>query len=251
LRLETPHHAHINTMSPHTSALNIVDNDNSKAHDTTIIELMRTCGQDNLDEKYIRNVFYTLYATSKQIGKGGFGVIFSGHRIKDNLPIAIKVIKKAKITQWFVLDGQRIPLEIALMLRVSNVKNCIKILDYMEQRNCFVIVMERIETCKDLFDYITECGDKLDEIRVKSYFRQIVQTVCDCYKLGVFHRDIKDENILIDMNSSQLKLIDFGAGTFFTNKNCLFTDFQGTWKTRQTKKDTNTSSMFQSHSVCI
>ncbi len=33
---------------------------------------------------------------------------------------------------------------------------------------------------------------------------------------------------MIDLKTGQLKLIDFGAGTFFTNKNSIFTDFQGT-----------------------
>jgi serine/threonine protein kinase len=113
------------------------------------------------------------------------------------------------------------------MLRVSHIKNCIKIFDYMEQNNCFIIVMERLESYKDLFDYITEKGS-LNEKSVREYFKQIVQTILEIYKLGVLHRDIKDENILIDLKTGQLKLIDFGAGTFFTNKNTVFTDFQGT-----------------------
>jgi hypothetical protein len=76
----------------------------SAADYDTIVELVSERG-DSLDEKDMRAIFHALYSTNKQIGKGGFGVIFSGYRIRDNLPIAIKVIKKSKITQWFKVCG--------------------------------------------------------------------------------------------------------------------------------------------------
>ncbi|RNA22335.1 Serine threonine- kinase Pim-3 [Brachionus plicatilis] len=129
---------------------------------------------------------------------------------------------------------RRIPLEIALMIRVRHVKSCIKILDYLEQRNCFIIVMERLECCKDLFDYITEIsykssGSGLAEPCAKLLFKQIVETVLAIKKLGVLHRDIKDENILIDLENNQIKLIDFGAGTFTSPlKSSKYTEFFGT-----------------------
>jgi serine/threonine protein kinase len=46
----------------------------------------------------------------------------------------------------------------------------------------------------------------------------------------VLHRDIKDENILVDLASNQLKLIDFGAGTFIdpSTPKHSFVDFHGT-----------------------
>lgn len=55
-----------------------------------------------------------------------------------------------------ILITRKIPLEIALMIRVRHVDRCIRIIDYLEQKHCFIIVMERLEQSKDLFDYITD-----------------------------------------------------------------------------------------------
>ena len=46
-----------------------------------------------------------------------------------------------------------------------------------------------------------------------------------CESKGVFHRDIKDENILLDTKTGKVKLFDFGSGTIL--ENTLYTDYEG------------------------
>ena len=84
--------------------------------------------------------------------------------------------------------------------------------------------MERPEPVKDLFDYIEE-KRVLDESIARNFFRQIVDTIIAIHKAGVVHRDLKDENILVDLKTNELKIIDFGCGAFLKDK--VYTDLAG------------------------
>jgi len=166
--------------------------------------------------------FHKLYKLEGTIGRGGFGTVFSGIRLQDKTRVAVKEVYKAKIIKK-TADG-KMPLEVALMDQVKNVTGVIKILDWFEMPESFFIVMER---CKgqDLFDFISEHG-ALKEAQARILFKQLLDTVLMCHNNGVLHRDIKDENILIDAANNKIKLIDFGSGTYLHDG--VYNDFEGT-----------------------
>ena len=116
-----------------------------------------------------------------------------------------------------------IPTEVAMMCKVNH-KYVIHMLDFFEEADHVCIVMERPEKYIDLFDYITQKGT-ISEQSARYLFRQIVEALKHCFSVGVFHRDVKDENVLIDLKTQQVKLIDFGSAT--TLKFEAYTEYEG------------------------
>ena len=167
--------------------------------------------------------FFKLYKIGKIIGRGGFGTVFSGICLREKTQVAVKEVYKAKVIKM-TADG-KIPLEVTLMEQVKNVPGVIKILDWFEMPESFLIVMEHCQG-QDLFDFISEHG-VLKETQARIIFKQLLEIVMMCHKNGVLHRDIKGENILIDTtNKNKVKLIDFGAGTDLHHG--VYKDFDGT-----------------------
>merc|ERR1711872_141982 len=165
--------------------------------------------------------FNCQYSMKEQIGKGGFGVVFSAVRRRDGLEVAVKQVSK---DERVVMGADTIPLDVALMQQLQDVPGVIRLIDYFDMQDCFYIVMERFHS-KDMFDFISEQGP-LPETLARELFKQLVDTVITCHQRGIMHRDIKDENILIDLNTFKIKLIDFGSGGFIENQ--VYHEFQGT-----------------------
>ena len=81
------------------------------------------------------------------------------------------------------MNGRKVPLELQLLKSVQDVGGVIKLLDYFERSDSYVIVMETPPNTRYLFDCITEKG-RIDEDLTKYLFRQVVDIVLACHQKG-------------------------------------------------------------------
>ncbi|KAL4713819.1 hypothetical protein ACJJTC_015473 [Scirpophaga incertulas] len=186
------------------------------------MSLVSQCGEEQITGDYSKH-----YVTLKQIGKGAYGCVKMAYRRSDRLLAVAKFILKEKVGAQFWVDGpdgQRLPLELSLLLTLSH-PNIVSVIDVFENDKYFQMVMEKHGAGMDLFEFI-ERRPRLDEALLSYIFRQIGQAVEYLHSLNILHRDIKDENVIID-NKFHVKLIDFGSATFMS-KDTLFSTFYGT-----------------------
>jgi len=68
---------------------------------------------------------------------------------------------------------------------------------------------------QDLKKYLDACGDNgLEPYTIKSFLFQLLQGIAYCHQHRVLHRDLKPQNLLINMEG-ELKLADFGLARAF------------------------------------
>lgn len=182
-------------------------------------------GEKSKIDKNSKRTFLDLYEVYNVIGVGGGGMVYSGRRIADKLPVAIKRVMREKVKRWETVQGYQVPQEIALMLRCYGHPGVIRLVDWYECLDSFILIMERPERAVDLFDYIREVG-RITEREAARIFKRIVDATIHIQKCGVVHRDIKDENIIINRDTGEAKLIDFGCGTLL--RDTAYRDFSGT-----------------------
>ncbi|XP_058692444.1 serine/threonine-protein kinase pim-1-like isoform X2 [Poecile atricapillus] len=168
-----------------------------------------------------------LYRQGSLLGSGGCGSVYSGTRLADGAPVAIKRVSRDRISEWARLhDGALVPLELALLWMVScpGFRGVVRLLDWFQLPDGFALVMERPERFQDLWYFLDERGF-LTETVARGLFCQVLEAVRHCTSRGVLHRDIKAENIVLDLATGEAKLIDFGCGTIL--RDTLYTRMSG------------------------
>ncbi|KAI8388746.1 uncharacterized protein BYT42DRAFT_561091 [Radiomyces spectabilis] len=160
------------------------------------------------------------YVIVGTLGEGAYGTAKLAY-LKENQgqkKCVIKYIAKSRIIidSW-IRDRQRgsIPLEIHIMLTLQRHPhvNCCRLLKYLEDEDYYFMIMEMHGEGMDLFDYI-EMNEHISEREVKAIFRQVADAVHHLHNHNIVHRDIKDENILLDEDGT-VHLIDFGCAAYF------------------------------------
>ncbi|KAG9264306.1 serine/threonine-protein kinase pim-2-like [Astyanax mexicanus] len=176
--------------------------------------------------------FESLYTVGEKLGVGACGTVFAGTRVSDGLQVAIKFVQKLQIDRYVQssVDSRSIPIEVALIKKMSEppVRNIIQLIQWFDEPERYIVVMELFRPCMDLFDFVHRDRESLSEEMARHIMVQAIEAATECHKRGVLHRDIKLENFLINTNTFEIKMIDFGCGDFFTESE--FDHFIGTEK---------------------
>ncbi|KAN0060049.1 hypothetical protein ACQY0O_008022 [Thecaphora frezii] len=203
----------------------------------------QTVSARHLANHKLHPAFAQSYTIRDELGSGGFGFVVSAIRNRDKHPVAVKFIFKEKVpAHGWVRDPKMgvIPME-AFVLKVVDHPGVVKFIDLFDDELYFYLVMElhgtpwkqpggfnepeleprassashpgavamQRRTSCDLFECI-EQHSKLSEEQARWVFAQVVEVVWHLDRAGICHRDIKDENCVVDADFN-VKLIDFGS----------------------------------------
>ncbi|XP_053342203.1 serine/threonine-protein kinase pim-1-like [Clarias gariepinus] len=157
-----------------------------------------------------------VYEEGNLLGGGSFGQVFAGLRKADGLPVAIKYVSKQKLDEQLDMTGcGSVPIEVALMIIANKGPSCSKILqmlDWYDEPEQYIMILERPDPCKDLDEFCKEHGGSLPETLACNILLQLIDALKHCKRRAILHRDVKPENILIQTDTLEIKLFDFGCG---------------------------------------
>ena len=153
------------------------------------------------------------YKYGRLIGQGAFGKVNLGLNILCGRVVAVKSFNKNKLNKKENTKN-KIFYEIDLMKKLSH-PNITKILEYFESEKYYLIIMEYING-GNLFSFVKK-RRKLNEKLAKFLFIQIINGIKYLHSKNIVHRDIKLENILIDVNNN-IKICDFGISKILSKK---------------------------------
>ena len=138
------------------------------------------------------------YEIIEEVGQGTFGKVFRGKHIRTKEDVAIKIQFKSIIN---VLQH-----EAKLYKHLENTIGIPSMRNYGHQEGFHYLIL----------DYLDKPLDKLEMTPSESltYFIEAVKVLETIHKLGVLHRDIKPDNLMIN-ERKQVYVIDFGLSKWF------------------------------------
>lgn len=165
------------------------------------------------------------YKILSEIGRGGMSIVYLAMNERANKPWAIKEVRKDGVKNFEVIrQSQMVETD---MLKRFNHPNLPSIVDVIDQKDSFLIVMDYIEgkplsdtlemygalPCEDVVEWAKQLCDVLEYLHSR--------------KPSIIYRDMKPSNIMLKPDGTVM-LIDFGTAREFKENNIADTTCLGT-----------------------
>ncbi len=169
------------------------------------------------------------YLIGKALGEGGFGITSLAWDLQQGIKVAVKeyfpsgyvtrvagnnqVIINSKQNQAASNRGlKRFVEEARALAKIKNLSGVVNVRDFFSANGTAYIVMEFLDGMS-LKKYLQRKGGKISVEEILTIMRPVMDSLTQVHKIGLIHRDISPDNILIT-KYNEVKLIDFGAAKY-------------------------------------
>jgi len=165
-----------------------------------------------VEELTTGSTFAERYQIIEELGRGGMGRVYKAVDTRINEKIALKLIKPEISSDRMTLE--RFGNELKLARKIAH-KNVGKMFDINEEEGTHYITMEYVSG-QDLKGLIRQSGQLAIGTSI-SIAKQICEGLSEAHKVGVVHRDLKPNNIMID-REGEVRILDFGIARSLKEK---------------------------------
>lgn len=145
----------------------------------------------------------------EKVGEGTYGVVYKARDKKTGDLLALKKIRLEAEDEGIPSTAIR---EIALLKQLQH-PNIVRLYDVIHTDKKLTLVFEFLD--QDLKRFMDACGENgIQAETTKSFLFQLLRGIAFCHEHRVLHRDLKPQNLLINM-TGELKLADFGLARAF------------------------------------
>jgi len=144
------------------------------------------------------------YKIVLELGHGGMGKVYKAHDVSLDRPVALKVLPPHMAQEEEFI--KRFSREARACAKLNH-PNIVTVYGVGRHDDLYFIAMEFIDG-DSLAGLMAKSG-KFDTHRALEIIRQAAEALAEAHSKGIVHRDIKPQNIMIDV-SGRVRVMDFG-----------------------------------------